>query len=84
LALMVVAVWLKKKGKPVWFVVAPMIFMLVMTLWALFIIIMQYKFSLLGIIGGILLLLAFLLIIEAIEVFETKRYVRHSIKKIKR
>lgn len=84
LALMVVAVWLKKKGKPVWFVVVPMIFMLAMTLWALFIVITQYKFSLLGVIGGILLLMAFLLIMEAIEVFETKRYVRQGIKKMRR
>ena len=70
LALMVVAVWLKKKGKPIWFVILPMIFMLAMTLWALFIIIVQYQFSLLGIIGGILLFLAVLLIMEAVEVFK--------------
>ncbi|MBU0547194.1 MAG: carbon starvation protein A, partial [Candidatus Omnitrophica bacterium] len=69
LALMVVGVWLKKKGKPIWFVALPMIFMFVMTLWALFIIILQYGFSLLGVIGGILLLLAVFLIIEAIRIF---------------
>lgn len=72
LALMVVAVWLKKKGKPIWFVILPMIFMLAMTLWALFIIIVQYQFSLLGIIGGILLFLAVLLIMEAVEVFKSR------------
>ena len=83
LALMVVAIWLKKKGKPIWFVVLPMIFMLVMTLWALFIIIKQYKFSLLGVIGGILLLLAVFLILEAIEIFEAKRHLRRIIKKKK-
>ena len=84
LALMVAAVWLKKKGKPVWFVILPMIFMLAMTMWALFIIISQYKFSLLGIIGGVLLLLAFLLIMEAIEVFEVKHHVRRMVKKVRR
>jgi len=84
LALMVAAVWLKKKGKPVWFVIAPMIFMLAMTMWALFIIISQYKFSLLGIIGGALLLLAFLLIMEAIEAFEVKHHVRRMVKRVKR
>ncbi len=83
LALMVVAVWLKKKGKPIWFVILPMIFMLVMTLWALFIVIQRYKFSLLGVIGDILLLLAVFLILEAIEIFETKHYIRHIIKRIK-
>jgi carbon starvation protein len=74
LALMVIGVWLRKKGKPVWFVVLPMIFMLVMTLWALFIVIMQYKFSLLGVIGGILLLLAVFLILEAAAIFKIKRH----------
>ena len=71
LALMVVGVWLKKKGKPIWFVVLPMIFMLVMTLWALFIVILQYKFSLLGLIGGILLFLSVFLILEAIKIFKS-------------
>jgi len=79
LALMVVAVWLKKKGKPSWFVILPMIFMLAMTLWALFIIVLQYKCGLLGIIGSILLFLAALLIMEAIEVFEVKHHVRRII-----
>jgi len=73
LALMVVAVWLKKKGKHIWFVVIPMVFMLVMTLWALLLVILQYKVSLIGFIGAILLFLALLLILEAIEIFEFKR-----------
>jgi carbon starvation protein len=72
LALMVVGVWLKKKGKPIWFVVLPMIFMLAMTLWALFIVILQYKFSLLGFIGGILLLLSVFLVLEAVKIFQMK------------
>lgn len=84
LALMVTAVWMKKKGKPIWFVVAPMIFMLAMTSWALFIVIMRYKFSLLGVIGGILLLLAILLIVEAIKAFGAKRNVGQIIKKMTR
>jgi carbon starvation protein len=70
LALMVVGVWLKKKGKPFWFAVLPMIFMLAMTLWALFIVIIQYKISLLGFIGGILLFLSVFLILEAIKIFK--------------
>lgn len=81
LALMVVAVWLKKKGKQIWFVILPMIFMLGMTLWALFLVIMQYKLSLLGFIGDILLLLAILLILEAIEIFEAKKHFHRIIRR---
>ena len=80
LALMVAAVWLKKKGKPVWFVMCPMIFMLVITLWALIMVIQQYKFSLLGIIGDILLLLAVFLILEAIKIFEVKQSILRLMK----
>lgn len=81
LALMVVAVWLKKQGKQNWFAVMPMFFMLAMTLWALFLVIMQYKLSLIGIIGDILLLLAVLLIAEGLEIFEVKKYVRKIVRK---
>ncbi len=72
LALMVVGVWLRKKGKPIWFVVLPMIFMLAMTLWALSIIILQYKLSLLGFIGAVLLFLSILLVYEAVQIFKTR------------
>lgn len=77
LALMITAVWLKKKGKHFWFVAIPMVFMLAMTLWALLLVIIQYKFSLIGFIGAILLFLALMLIIEAIEIFEIKRRARN-------
>ena len=73
LALMVVAVWLKKKGKHAWFVVIPMFFMLVMTLWALFLVVLQYRFSLVGFIGAVLLFLAAMLIFEAIGIFEVRK-----------
>lgn len=76
LALMVVAVWLKKKKKQNWFVIIPMFFMLAMTLWALFLLILQYKMSLIGVIGDVLLLLAVLLVVEGLEIFETKKYMR--------
>ncbi|MBU1727306.1 MAG: carbon starvation protein A [Candidatus Omnitrophica bacterium] len=81
LALMVVAVWLKKKGKHIWFVVIPMAFMLAMTLWALLLIIMQYRFSLIGFIGAILLFLALMLIQEAIEIFEVKTHAKRVLKR---
>ncbi|MBI5555069.1 MAG: carbon starvation protein A [Elusimicrobia bacterium] len=80
LALMVVAVWLKKKGKQIWFVILPMIFMLGMTLGALFLVIIRYKLSLLGFIGDVLLLLAILLILEAIDIFEVKKHIKKLIK----
>lgn len=81
LVLMVVAVWLKKKGKNIWFVAIPMAFMLIMTLWALLLVIIQYKFSLIGFIGGVLLFLAIMLIFEAIEIFEVKTHLRRKLKR---
>ncbi len=80
LALMVVSVWLKKKGTHIWFVAIPMVFMLVMTLWALLLVIVQYKFSVIGFIGAILLFLALMLIFEAIEIFEVKARARRIVR----
>jgi len=81
LVLMVVALWLKKKGRHIWFVVIPMVFMLVMTLWALLFVILQYKLSLIGFIGAILLFLAIMLIFEAIEIFEVKSHAKRILKR---
>jgi len=65
LVLLVVAVWLKKTGRKIGFVVGPMVFMNVMTVWALVVLLLKYKFSVIGVIAGVLLLLAIVLIIEA-------------------
>jgi len=65
LVLLVVAIWLKKTGKKIGFVIIPMIFMLVMTLWGLVTLLVQSKLSPVGIIAAALLLLAMVLIIEA-------------------
>ncbi|MDD5326571.1 MAG: carbon starvation CstA family protein [Phycisphaerae bacterium] len=65
LVLLVVAVWLKKTGRKIGFVIGPMIFMNVMTVWALVLLLLKYRFSVIGVIAGILLLLAIVLIIEA-------------------
>jgi len=65
LVLLVVAVWLKNIGKKRHFVIIPMLFMNVMTIWALVLLLVQYKFSAIGIIAAILLLLALILIMEA-------------------
>jgi Carbon starvation protein, predicted membrane protein len=74
LALMVVAVWLKKQSKPIWFVVVPMMFMLAMTLWSLVLLIIQYQLSLIGVIGAVLLFLAILLVVEALTILEVRTH----------
>jgi len=65
LALLVVSVWLKKIGKKLEFILIPMVFMNVMTIWALVVLLGQYGLSAVGVIAGVLLLLALLLIFEA-------------------
>ncbi len=72
LALLVVLVWLKKIGKPIGFVLWPMIFMLGMTIWALITLIGQYRLSPIGIIAMLLFVLALLLIVEAARTLKTK------------
>ena len=53
LALLVVYVWQKRKGKKTIFIVIPMVFMLSMTLWALVQLIYQSGFTSIGIISTI-------------------------------
>ncbi len=65
LVLLVVAVWLKKVGKKITFILAPVVFMNVMTIWALVLLLKQYRFSAIGVIAAVLLLLAFVLIAES-------------------
>ncbi|MDP2990241.1 MAG: carbon starvation CstA family protein [Kiritimatiellota bacterium] len=72
LALLVILVWLKKIGKPTGFILWPMIFMLGMTVWALVMLIGQYRLSLIGIIAMLLFVLALLLIGEAARTLKTK------------
>jgi len=68
LALLVVYVWQKRKGKKVIFIAIPMVFMLVMTLWALGQLIYQSGLTSIGIIAIILLALAIVLIVEAVKI----------------
>ncbi|MBN2270295.1 MAG: hypothetical protein JXN61_06760 [Sedimentisphaerales bacterium] len=65
LVLLVVAIWLKKTGKKAGFVLAPMVFMNIMTIWALVLLLKQYRVSAIGIIAAVLLALSGLLIVEA-------------------
>lgn len=73
LTFLVIAVWLKKMGKKILFVVIPMIFMNVMTLWALVILLLQYGFSTIGFISFVLLILALFLIVGAYRTIKTMR-----------
>jgi carbon starvation protein len=65
LVALVVTVWLKKTGRKLGFVLGPMIFMNIVTVWALVLLLGRYKFSAVGIIAGVLLLLALVVIVEA-------------------
>jgi carbon starvation protein len=65
LVALVIAVWLKKTGKKLGFILGPMLFMNVVTVWALVLLLRRYRLSAVGIIAGVLLLLALVLIVEA-------------------
>ncbi|MBN2020343.1 MAG: carbon starvation protein A [Sedimentisphaerales bacterium] len=67
LVLLVVAVWLRKTGRKTGFVIIPMAFMNITTLAAIILLLKQYKFSVIGVIAGILLVLAVVLVFEAIK-----------------
>jgi carbon starvation protein CstA len=58
----------KRKGKKTIFILIPMVFMLSMTLWALVQLIYQSGFTSIGIISAILLVLAVVLVIEAVRI----------------
>jgi len=65
LVLLVVAVWLRKIGKKSGFVLLPMVFMNLMTIFALVLLLRQYGLSAVGIIAGVLLVLALVLVAES-------------------
>jgi carbon starvation protein len=69
LALLVLFIWLKKTGKGTGFILLPMVFMLAVTISSLFLLILQYKFSLIGIIAMILFSLSIFLIADGITAF---------------
>jgi carbon starvation protein len=62
---LVIVVWLSKSRKKFGFIIGPMLFMNIVTVWALVLLLLRYKFSAVGIIAAVLLLLAVVLIIEA-------------------
>ncbi len=65
LVALVIVVWLKKSGKKLGFIIGPMFFMNIVTVWALVLLLLRYRFSAVGIIAAVLLLLAIVLIVEA-------------------
>ncbi len=75
LVLLSVAVWLKKTGRKTFFILGPMAFMIVMTVWALVSILIaeictfidKHTVSVIGIIASLLLILAVVLVIEAVK-----------------
>jgi carbon starvation protein len=76
LVLLVVAVWLRKTGRKTGFILGPMFFMNVMAVWALVSLLLRYRFSAVGIIAAILLLLAIVLIVEACKTIKKVIHLR--------
>ena len=65
LVALVIAVWLKKTGKKIGFLLGPVLFMNIVTIWALVLLLRQQSSSAVRVIAAVLLLLALVLIIEA-------------------
>lgn len=65
LVALVIAVWLKKTGRKIGFILGPALFMNIVTIWALLLLLRQDGSSAVRIIAGALLLLALVLIVEA-------------------
>jgi len=70
LVALVIAVWLKKTGRKMGFILGPLFFMNIVTIWALVLLLRQYRFSAVGVIAAVLLLLALVLIVEAYKTFK--------------
>jgi len=68
LVLLTIAVWLKKINKRNLFIIIPAGFMMIITLWALVVLIMQYGFNVVGIIAFVLFILALILIKETFSI----------------
>ncbi|MFA5859524.1 MAG: carbon starvation CstA family protein [Elusimicrobiota bacterium] len=87
LTLLALSVWLVKTGKPAWFTILPMIFMLTMTLWSLIVqvgdfvkvlpslstgVTVKPDVIISGVVGIVLLVLSIVLVIEAYRVLSSK------------
>lgn len=65
LALIVVAVWLRRTGRPAGFIIVPVVFMVAVTLWALVLLIRQYGLQPIGLIAIVLMALSVVVLVEA-------------------
>jgi carbon starvation protein len=70
LVALVITVWLHKTKRKMGFILGPVFFMNIVTIWAIVLLLRQYRFSAVGIIAAILLLLAIILIVEAYKTFK--------------
>jgi carbon starvation protein len=75
LVALVIAVWLKKIGKKIGFIIGPVVFMNTVTIWGLILLLRQDSSKAVRIIAAVLLLLALVLIVEA---FKTARKIIFS------
>jgi carbon starvation protein len=86
LILLAVSLWLIKSGKPAWFTIAPMVFMLAVTLWSLVLQIIPFvkqiagnagsikpDVAVSGVFGVVLLVLAVWLVAETVRVLAMKK-----------
>jgi carbon starvation protein len=69
LALLTVSVWLKRTGRRTFFTVIPMLFMFAVTLLALAQLVIREQFNVIGVIAGLLFVLAIVLIVESVRAF---------------
>jgi len=65
LALMVITVWLRRTGRPIWFTLIPMVLMVAATTVSLAQLALHHGLSLLGVIASVLLLMALVLLLES-------------------
>lgn len=72
LTLLVITLWLKKGGKRTVIVLVPMAFMIVMTVWALALLIAQYGRTVIGAIAAVLLVMALLLVWETVRALRAR------------
>lgn len=78
LTLLVATLWMRSRGKNVLVTAIPMLFMIIMTVWALVLLIGQHGASAIGITAALLLAMACLLVIETARAMRKRCDVCHS------
>ncbi len=72
LALLTVSVWLINSGKKPYYTIIPMFIMFIITLTAIVQLVIKFKFSIVGIIAGILFILAIYLVVHSYKVLKSR------------